>query len=435
MLNFLRKITPAPLMRMYHLTLGFLSATRYHHPSRELVLIGVTGTNGKSSTVQFIAQLLTSLGHTVGYTTTAGFSIAGAQIENRMKMTMPGRFALQRLLREMVEAGCRYAIIETSSQGILQSRHRAIDYDLAVFTNLTPEHIEAHGGFEAYKKAKGELFVQLMRSYRKTVDGKTVEKASVINTDDEHAPFYLAFPADRHVTFGSGGEGGGDHLSATGSPGELTVNGVRMPLKLRAEFQKKNALAAIASVYALGTELEDLAKVTERLEPIPGRFELVDLGQPFHVVVDYAYEPYALEALFRSAQTLSPKRIIGIHGSAGGGRDVARREKIGRLAAKEEDIVIVTNEDPYDEDPRKIIEDVADGARAEGKTEGEDLLLIDDRQEAIDKAIELAEPGDCVLLTAKGNEPVMAVAGGKKAPWSDRAAAEKALKQLGYGKS
>ncbi len=212
----------------------------------------------------------------------------------------------------------------------------------------------------------------------------------------------------------------------------VDINGVKMKFPFLADFQNKNTLAAVATVYSLGYSLSRIASVTDKLKGIPGRFELIDLGQDFWVIVDYAYEPYALRALLESVEKLNPKRIIGVHGSAGGGRDIARREKIGSLAAEKEDIVIVTNEDPYDEDPRRIIEMVADGARRKGKIEERDLFLVDDRQEAIDLAISLAEKGDAVILTGKGSEPVMAVGERKKIPWSDKEAAKKALLKKGY---
>lgn len=174
----------------------------YGNPSNALIVIGVTGTKGKSSTVQMMAQLLTACGERVGYTSTAGFAINGRVIENRMKMTMPGRFFLQRILRDMVNEGCTYAVVETSSQGLTQFRHVGVNYDVAVCTNLTPEHIESHGGFENYKAAKGMLFAHLTKMPKKVINGKAVKKISVVNADDAHAEYFASFPADRHVAFG-----------------------------------------------------------------------------------------------------------------------------------------------------------------------------------------------------------------------------------------
>ncbi len=435
MIRLLRKIIPQPILNIYHLALARLAVFLYADPSKEMIVIGVTGTNGKSSTIQMIAQMLESQGAIVGYTTTARFSIAGHDVINDMKMTMPGRFYLQKTLKRMVRAGCEYAIIETSSQGIEQFRHIGINYDLVTYTNLTPEHIEAHGGFENYKAAKGKLFAHLMDRTHKTIKDQEIEKISVINADDDHAPFFSSFDADRHITFSVSGTPNKDHLVV--KPGRISagglkinVNNVEMIIPYIATFQQKNAISALAVLHALGFSEGEIKKALKHLEPIAGRFERVDEGQDFSVIVDYAYEPFALHALLDAIKVLKPKRIIGIHGSAGGGRDKARRQKIGELAAEHEDIVIVTNEDPYDEDPRQIIEQVAKGAKKAGKQEGVNLFLIDDRDNAISKAIHLAKKGDVVIITGKGSETVMAVEKGKKVPMDDRESARRALREV-----
>ncbi len=437
LLRKIKSLVPLTIVARYHHALAGIAEVAYRHPSDEMMVIGITGTNGKSSTVNFLAQILTTLGYTVGYTSTAGFNIAGKDTVNAMKMTMPGRFTLQRLLRSMVNAGCTVAIVETSSQGLIQHRHVGVNYDVALFTNLTPEHIEAHGGFENYKKAKAILFKHLTARSKKTIGGKLIPKVNVVNTDDEHGAYYGSFRADRHIGFGFSGTPSSDQFVAyvevpdrAGSP-TLTVNGSDVALGLRADFEHKNALAAIAGAVAIGVPLKDAMRAAGMLHSVPGRFEMIDCGQPFTVVVDYAYEPFALLALYRSLGSLKTGRVIGIHGSAGGGRDVARRTEIGKVAAQHDDIVIVTNEDPYDEDPRGIIDAVAAGARAHGKVDGQTLFAIDDRREAIAKAIHLAKAGDVVLITGKGSEPVMAVAGGK-IPWDDREEVRNALAQSGY---
>lgn len=435
MLHALKKYIPDPFLRFYHATLGYVAGILYGNPSRSMVVIGVTGTNGKSSTVQFIAQLLTELGEKVGYTSTAGFSIAGQVVENRMKMTMPGRFALQSMLLAMKKAGCTYAIVETSSQGLVQYRHVGINYDVAVFTNLTPEHIEAHGGFEEYKKAKGLLFKHLTLRSHKFLRGTRIQKQILVNGDDVHAPYFASFPADTHWTFGWQEHTGlgiyAKELSHSADGADVVVSGVSVHWQLLAHFSRLNALAAVATVHACGFSLVDVLRASEHLRDVAGRFERIALGQPFTVIVDYAYEPYALQALFASLPSHTG-RVIGVHGSAGGGRDKARRPVIGAVAAQHEDVVIVTNEDPYDEDPQEIIDAVAAGAREQGKHDGENLFMIADREKAIRFALACAQPGDVVLITGKGSEPVMAVAGGKTIPWDDRQIVRDVLSSLGY---
>lgn len=436
MLHALKKFIPRPFLQFYHASLGYVAGILYGNPSQKMIVIGVTGTNGKSSTVQFIAQLLTELGEKVGYTSTAGFSIAGNAVENRMKMTMPGRFALQAMLRDMYKAGCTYVVIETSSQGLVQYRHVGINYDTVVFTNLTPEHLESHGGFEKYKQAKGLLFAHLTARSHKTIAGKRISKQILVHGDDEHASYFANFPADAHIAFGwqhNAGEGiYARELSRDAEGAQIEVQDIPVYWHLSAHFSRLNALAAVAAVHSCGFPLADVLVASEKLRDVAGRFERIVAGQPFAVVVDYAYEPYALQALFASLPPHSGK-VIGVHGSAGGGRDKARRPLIGAVAAQHEDIVVVTNEDPYDEDPQSIIDAVAAGAREQGKRDGADLFVIADRKEAITFALSTALPGDVVLITGKGSEPVMAIAGGKTIPWDDRQVVRNVLSSLGYG--
>lgn len=450
--SVLRRLIPEPFIGAYHYVLALLAAFLYNHPSEKLVVIGVTGTNGKSTTVQFIGRMLEFAGERIGWTTTASFKVADREWVNDKKMTMLGRFQTQKLLREMVEAGCGYAVIETSSQGITQSRHIGINYDIVAFTNLTPEHIEAHGGFENYKAAKGELFDRLHRLSRKHLDGNEIEKSIVANLDDPQAEYFLLFEADRYG--GCSWRGAQPELltrlnttpvlaaevTFEGTCTTFSWDGENVHFKPIGRFYLENALVATSVLSILGVNREAIRRGIEELDAVPGRLEKIDEGQPFTVIVDYAYEPAALGAVYEAValirnhpQPLLKKdggtrgRLIHILGSAGGGRDAARREILGEMAAVHDDIVIVTNEDPYDEDPMRIVNDVADAAGANGKMDGVDLYRILDRQEAIDFAVKIAEPDDLVLITGKGSEPVMAVANGKKIPWDDREAVRRTL--------
>lgn len=437
--SVLRSFVPEPLIGAYHYGLARLAAFLYGHPSEKLIVVGVTGTNGKSTTVQFIGRLLESTGERVGWVTTASFKVADREWANDKKMTMLGRFQTQKLLREIVEAGCRYAVIETSSQGIVQSRHIGINYDVVAFTNLTPEHIEAHGGFENYKAAKGKLFDRLHRLSRKQVGGQEIEKLIVVNLDDPHAEYFLSFEADRYGGCSWRGAQGELQMRLNTTPvlaAEVTFEGIcttfswdgePIHLKPIGRFYLENALVATAVLSILGIGHEAICRGIEELDAVPGRLEKIDEGQPFTVIVDYAYEPAALAAVYEATELITHERIIHIVGSAGGGRDVARRKTLGEMAASHDDIVIVANEDPYDEEPMQIVNDVADAAGANGKMDGVDLYRILDRQEAIDFAVKIAQPDDLVLITGKGSEPVMAVANGKKIPWDDREAVRRAL--------
>lgn len=442
MLRVLRRFTPAWAFDVYHRSLSWLASVWYGNPSRELIVIGVTGTNGKSSVSYFLSKALEATGAKTGMTSTALFKVAEREWTNATKMTMLGRFQLQRLLREMVDAGCTYAIVETSSQGVVQHRHRHIAYDGCVFTNLTPEHIEAHGGFDRYKQAKLSLFEYAGSLPRKKIRGALVPRVAVLNRDDEHAnDFEKAWYGirERHavgekvVWYGSGD--GADRIATdvqlSANQISFSVGGVHVEMNVAGEVMVWNALASIATAETFGMPLEGIAKRLSEIKGMPGRYESIDEGQNFKVIVDYAYEPVALGKLFDFADVIKGNgRIIHLTGSAGGGRDVSRRSVIGALSADRADVTIITNEDPYDEDPEQIIAQVADSAVRHGKKEGETLFRIMDRNEAIRKAISIAGPGDVVLLTGKGNEPVMAVENGRKVASDDRETARRILKDL-----
>ncbi|MEK7102505.1 MAG: UDP-N-acetylmuramoyl-L-alanyl-D-glutamate--2,6-diaminopimelate ligase, partial [Patescibacteria group bacterium] len=408
----LRKILPTFLLDWYHRAFATLGAFWYGFPSEKMVVIGVTGTNGKSTTGYFIAKMLEHAGFKTGMTSTAVFKIADREWLNDKKMTMLGRFQLQRMLRDMVRAGCQYAVIETSSEGVKQYRHRGINYDVAVFTNLTPEHLETHGGFENYKKAKGELFAWLTMKKRKAffrhperspakqdgVEGSNpIQKTIVVNADDEHAEYFLSFRADQKVIFSTNlantvGEAGMGEIIAeeikTGARGvTFSVFGTSFKLALPGRHNMYNALAAIATVNALGVSLEQCAAALKKITGVPGRMEKIDEGQPFTVIVDYAPEIASMERLYETVRDMPHQRVIHVLGSCGGGRDRARRPVLGRLAGENADVVFVTNEDPYDDDPMEIINEVADGAVTAGKQDHKTLFRIIDRQQAIEQAI------------------------------------------------
>lgn len=432
----IRALLPESVLNSYHLTLAYLAALCYGFPSNSLIVIGVTGTSGKSSTTQFLGRLLESAGHKVGWATTVDFKVGDREWVNDKKMTMLGRFQTQRLLREMVRAGCAYAIVETSSQGIAQFRHVAINYDVAVFTNLTPEHIESHGGFENYKQAKGKLFAHTKQCAEKSYP-HAMRKMAIVNTDDEHAAYFLSFRLPHQVGFGFRATDASLPLQASyhaeneqNTPNGTTfsVEGYPFTLHPLGHFQVLNALAAIATAHELGVSWGTLHEGVAKLAPVPGRLESIEEGQPFSVIVDYAFTPAAFTAVYETIALFKPKRLIHVTGSAGGGRDVARRAILGTMAAEHADIVIITNEDPYDDDPWEIINNVADAAKAAGKQDGVNLFRMLDREEAIQKAVDLAGPGDLVLITGKGSEPVMVVANGKKVPCDDRVSAHRALK-------
>ncbi len=411
----------------------------YRRPSRRLIVIGVTGTKGKSTTVALISRILENAGHTVGVIATTHFKIGEHEWVNETKQTMPGRFRLQQLLREMVAYGCQYAIVETSSEGIAQFRSAGIDYDVAVFTNLSPEHIESHGSYERYRDAKLALFRSLMQHPHKQLNGSIIPKVAAINADDGEASLFLNIPVDRTFTYSLEPERPeppasdvhtiGHHIKLLHDHTEFVIDHQLFRTWMLGRFNVANCLAALSVGLSQQVSLPLIKEALEANVQIPGRLEEIANDRHIRVFVDYAHEPASLEAAYQAITALAPKRIIAVLGSQGGGRDQAKRPIMGRLAAQYADCVIVTNEDPYDEDPQRIIDAVAAGAVAGGKTLDNNCYKILDRKKALAAALDLAKPGDVVIATGKGSETVMAVAGGKLVPWDDREAIADLLKK------
>jgi UDP-N-acetylmuramoyl-L-alanyl-D-glutamate--2,6-diaminopimelate ligase len=432
MKRLLKKIIPKRVILFYHRVLAWVAAWVEGFPSERLIVIGVTGTRGKSTTSYLIAKALEAGGATVGLTSTVYFKIGEREWLNDTKMTMLGRFRLQRMLREMVRAGCTHVVIETSSEGILQSRHAGINYDVAVFTNLSREHLEAHGGFESYKRAKQELFSQLMRKPHK---GKQ-KKVNIVNLDSPHALDFSTISADAHWGFGQEpppAAFGGTVVPISNVHCDLEgcafdIDHTTLHLQLLGAFNVANAAAALTVGLALGFPIDRMRTAFETLTLMPGRMERIDEGQPFQVMVDYAHDEASFEAMFDAVKMMKFRRIIHVFGSAGGVRDHAKRPVLGRLSGTHADLVVITNEDCWDEDPQKIIREIKAGALSVGKKEGIDLYTVLDRREGIRKGLALAGPNDLVLVTGKGTEQFIVYAPNQRKPWDDRVVTRQLLK-------
>lgn len=437
MKSLLKKLVPKSFILKFHKWEAVLANRRYGFPSNKMIVIGVTGTNGKSTTCNLIAKVLEETGEKVGFMTTANFKIGDREWLNDTHMTMQGRFTLQRMLAEMVKAGCKYAVVETSSEGIMQNRNWGINYDMAVFTNLTPEHIEAHGSFENYKKAKGMLFSGLGRFPRKKIDGKEIPKALAVNLDDQHWQYYFNFPADKKYGYGISFISKLPEAQAViAGDINLEVNGTffrvgteDFNIKLIGRFNVYNCLAAICVGLHFGLNLNQCKQGLGKVTGVPGRMESIDEGQNFSVLVDYAHDPVSFNNLFATLKMFTKNRIIHVFGSAGGVRDHAKRPLLGRISGEQADITIITDEDSYDEPTMKILNEIAVGAIAGNKIEGQNLFKITDRREAIKYACQLAQPGDLVLITGKGTEQSIK-SNGVETPWDDREVTRQVLKEL-----
>ncbi|RJR31194.1 UDP-N-acetylmuramyl-tripeptide synthetase [Candidatus Parcubacteria bacterium] len=433
---FLKKLIPVRFLSLYHKLLALSAAFFYGFPSEKMIVVGITGTSGKSTVCEMLSAILEKTGAKVGVSSSIKFKSGKDEKINDLKMTMPGRFKLQRLLFNMVKSGCQFALIESTSEGIKQHRHLGINYDILIFTNLYPEHIESHGSFDNYKKAKGALFEKLSGGKVKTIDGRQVKKTIIANIDDPYAEYFLCFRAQAKYGY--------SHINNKKDPANLIVKAedlrenisgisfkvgnVDFSLPILGRHNLYNALAAVTAALVLGIRIEDSKAVLEKIKSIPGRLEFINAGQPFNIIIDYAFLPEALEKVYDSIKQIKKNRIIHILGSAGGGRDASRRPKLGFVAGENADFVIVTNEDPYDEDPQEIINQVVKGAIGAGKVIDENLFKILDRRDAIKKALSLAKAGDLIIITGKGSEQSIASAGGKLIPWNDKQAV---LEELG----
>ena len=419
-MTILRTLIPSPILSLYHFAWATGAAWWYGYPSRTLTVIGITGTKGKSSVSEMVAAILREEGHTVAVASTIHFVIGEETERNLYKMTMPGRGRLQKFMRDAAKAGCTHAVIEMTSEGVLQHRHAGIDLDALVFTNLTPEHIERHGSFERYAEAKLELARALARSPKRP-------RTIVANQDDAYGTKFLATEADVRAPYSLNDA---KPYSADETGARFVWQGELFSVPLPGLFNVKNCLAALTLGNALGIDTLVMKRALEHLPPIAGRAERIEQGQPFAVVVDYAHTPESLEALYETYASLSNtgtrRRLICVVGATGGGRDKAKRARMGAMADTYCDAAFLTDDDPYDENSESILADLAKGFANHVPTR------IVDRRNAIAAALAEAKDGDAVLITGKGTDPYLMLAHGKKMPWSDRDVATEELTKLGY---
>lgn len=414
---------PAWLVLWYHYLVASLAALYYRYPSKKMIVIGVTGTKGKTSTANFIWSCLTAGGFKTGIISTANIRIGEKELLNPYHMTMPGRFTIQKIISQMVSGGCIYCVVETTSEGIKQYRHAGVYYDIAVFTNLSPEHLQSHGGsFEEYKKTKGKMFAALS-THHKIIDGKSIGKVIIANNDSPHAQYFLRFAADTKITFGISQKADytAENIRETHAGVEFEVSKNIFNIAILGKFNVYNALPAIIISRLAGISDDLISHGLRMLAVIPGRMEVIDEGQNFTVIVDYAHERESMTNILKTANTMKTPdaKIIIVLGAEGGGRDKAKRPTMGELGAKMADYMIVSNVDPYDDNPKEILEDIAGAAEKFGKTRGQNLFIIEDRRVGIKKAFLLAGKNDIVLITGKGAEQSMVI-DGKRIPWDDR---------------
>lgn len=448
-----------------------VSAAFYDNPSKKLGIIGVTGTEGKSSTVSFIWQLLRLNGHKAGFISTVQYSLGGDATANPQHTTTPEAPIIQKYLSQMVENGCEYAVVESSSHGLSPKLNRTgcIDFDVGVFMNVTLEHLEFHKTFEQYRDDKANLFRKLdENNHEKIINGKkvTVPSFGIVNLEDESAKFFMSATKKPVIGFTTEGKAGNRAAESTNAkplppiPSEIPVllgrniasarfgltfdmsepnlidenskpihKLIHVKAPLPGAFNAYNLMAAIAVVSRItGTELEAVAQKTTELESVKGRMTVIDKGQPFELIVDYAHTPSSFETIFPPIRRRCAGKMIVLFGS-GGERDLKKRPLQGEIAAKFCDVVILTDEDPRGEDSVELLKMIAVGAEKEGKKMDKDLFITPDRPTAIRQAFKMAKKDDIVLLLGKAHENSI-IYKDHVMPYDEIKEAEKALSEL-----
>ena len=456
-----------------------VSDTFYDSPSKKLIVIGVTGTEGKSSTVSFIWQLLKACGHKAGFISTVEYSFGGEAVPNPQHQTTPEAPIIQHHLNEMLENGCTYAVVESSSHGLSEKLNRCgnILFDCGVFMNVTLEHLEFHKNFETYRNDKANLFRALDKhNHIKIIDGKEkkINSIGIVNLEDPSAEYFIN--STKHNVYGFTTEGkagkaaaengsnavplppipdnlrymtGKNIASATyGISFDVSADGkdsiysenydpvlpretthFSVKASLPGAFNTYNLMASIIAVSSVtGLSFEEVASKISELVPIKGRMTVIDEGQPFELIIDYAHTPSSFETIFPPIRRRCSGRMFVVFGS-GGERDLTKRPLQGQIAAKFCDVVILADEDPRGEDPVTLLKDIAVGAEKEGKIMDENLFIIHDRPQAIRETFKMAKKGDIVLLLGKSHENSI-IYKDYTMPYDEISEAKKALKEI-----
>ncbi|TMD58547.1 MAG: UDP-N-acetylmuramoyl-L-alanyl-D-glutamate--2,6-diaminopimelate ligase [Chloroflexi bacterium] len=426
-----RAPAPVAVVADARLALSAIAAEFFDHPTRRLPMVGVTGTDGKTTTVHLVSDVLEAAGERTGFQTTVDFKLCDNTWANESRQTTQEALEVQQFFAELLVAGGTWGVLEATSHALTLKKLTHVELDVAVFTNLTPEHLDFHGTMQDYLAAKGILFEMLDRSA-----DKGVPKAAIVNADDPHWRYLADRTAHHIITYGIDAlaDVQGQILaeSADGTRIALTYQKARaeIALPLIGRFNVSNALAAAAAGLAVGATLDAVRLALERATPVAGRLERVEAGQPFSVVVDYAHTPDSLRKILTLLRPLTKGELIAVFGSAGE-RDRTKRAAMGKIAAELADYFVITQEDPRLEDRAEILREIERGAIEGGATRGQRYEVIDDRKQAIAHAINRAKPGDTVVASGKGHERSI-IEGEKKTPWDEAAAAREALRARGY---
>lgn len=414
----LKQLIPQNIKNLYHLALAILANIAYGFPSWGIRVIGITGTNGKTTTVQMITKILEEAGRKVAMASTINFRINGVEEKNLSHYTTKSSFAVQKFIKKALDARCEYLVLETSSHSIDQYRVWGIDYHTAVITNVTREHLDYHKTMESYRKVKLKLFEKV--------------KTAVVNLDMENYEAFLNTQAENKVTYSLKNLKAdvlAKNIQFNKNGSQFIVNNTQFNLNLLGNFNIENALAATCVGLSENINLETISKALEKIEGVPGRMEHIKNNRKLDIIVDFALTPDALDKLYSflsKNKKHNDSKIIAVFGSCGE-RDRGKRPMMGEIVSQYADLVIVTNDEPYHEDPNEIIEEIVKGIK--NKKENESFWKIIDRREAIKKALEIAKSGDIIVVTGMGAEESMVV-GDEKIPWNDRQVIEEELLKL-----
>lgn len=425
-------ILPVPYIQVENTrkALAYISAAFYDFPARKMTVIGVTGTDGKTTTSNLLFHILKFTGKRVGIISTVNAVIGNEVFDTGFHVTTPEAPDVQRYLAHMVDAGMSYVILETTSHGLVQHRVTACEFDIGVVTNITHEHLDYHGSYEGYRAAKAMLFEHLAETNAKSMGNP---RLSVLNHDDRSYEYLDSRIDTPKISYGLHPESGfrAEDITYTPRGMQFTVVFDKKPpvevhTSLVGNYNVSNILAAMsAAVYGLGIPLEQAASGVGQLELVPGRMERIDLGQDFTAIVDFAHTPNALDRTLETAREMTGGRVIAVFGSAGL-RDREKRRMMAEISAQMADITVLTAEDPRTESLDAILDEMVEAAVSKGAVEGKSLFRVADRGDAIRIGVQLAQPGDMVLACGKGHEQSMCF-DVTEYPWDDRTAMRAAL--------
>jgi UDP-N-acetylmuramyl-tripeptide synthetase len=441
------------LRRPWKVFQAFIANLVFDFPSRKLRVVGITGTTGKTTTIHLATVALESAGYTVGAISSIRIQIGTKVEKNESGLTSLGPWQLQKLLSRMVAAGCHYAVIEVSSHALDQFRFWGVDFDVAAITNLSRDHLDYHRTLEDYAEAKRRLFKAVANRQQKKINGVYVPRVLIASLDDPKTSVFLEEDAD----FRFGMSLLDSRVPTPPRTEPIVLYAIRvfpdrttamvlarghnclMYLRLAGAFNVRNALLAIAVGVSQNIPVERISRELFKVQSIPGRFEKLDFGQPFQVIIDYAVTEVALQTLYSAITTMRARRVLAIFGACGN-RDRGKRAGMGEVVAKHADITFLTNEDPFSEDPERIFAELEKGLLAGGAvriapdklnniTPGQHVYVkIADRHEAIAVAVKVAQPGDCIVATGKGTEESMRFKD-KTIPWNERQIFEDEIKK------